>query len=463
MASKTLKSALLAASLLTPFLAVATASADTVEDVVRQALATNPRMSVFMANRESIDYELRRARGMYLPQIDASAGIGVQRSENFRTQAAGTNKEFHRRNEMALNLTQRLFDGMEGAGEIKKQRARARSAARRVFENAEVLGLDAIVVFLEIYRQRELLRLAEDNLAAHLSILDDLRVLQERGGGDEADLSQAEARRARSRATLYQTQNDLRDAEASYKRIVGEAPKDIELPTLDESVIPATWEDALDLANNGNPTTKIFEEEINIPRADVLIAESNMYPKINLEASWSELRGNDGILTRSNDYIMMIRMRWNLYRGGSDLADTRAALARIVQARNRRYEAANGAVEDMRVSWNAYEISKDRARVLGEAVGHNERTLASYKEQFTQAGRRTLLDVLDAENELFTTRGQLISAEINVLTASYRILGAGGRLLATLGVEAPKQGNPSTPSFSEHVLPTGWSQPREGG
>lgn len=462
MASNTLKSMLLAASLLSPFAVIAAASGDTIEDVVRQVLATNPRMSVFLSNRESIDYELRRARGLYLPQLDLTAGVGQQRSENFRTRAVGTDDEYHDRREFALTLSQRLFDGLNAVGEINKQKARVRSAARRVFENAEVLGLDAVTSFMEVYRQRKLVLLAETNLAAHVAIFDALKEVEARGGGDAADTSQAEARRARSRATLYQTQNDLRDAEATYKRTIGEAARDLDLPDFDESVLPATWEEAYELAIKSNPTTKIFEEEEGIAKGDVTIATSNMYPRFNLEAAYSENEGNDGILTKTTDYTVMVRMRWNLYRGGSDLADRRAALARVMQARNQRYEAANGAVEDMRISWNAYEISKDRARVLEEAVGHNQVTRDLYETQYTETGQRTLLDLLDAENELFTTRGQLISAEINVLIASYRILTAGGQLLATLGIEAPKQGNPESPTFLEHVMPTGWSPPKGG-
>ena len=229
---------------------------------------------------------------------------------------------------------------------------------------------------------------------------------------------------------------------------------------MDKSLLPATWEEAYALVKKSNPTTKIFEEEEGIAEGDVTIATSLMYPRINLEASYSETEGNDGILTTTKDTILMLRMRWNLYRGGSDLADRRAALARVMQARNQRYEAANGAVEEMRISWNAFEISQDRVRVLGEAVGHNEVTRELYEDQFKNAGRRTLLDVLDAENELFTTRGQLISAEINVLIASYRILTGGGQLLATLGIEPPKQGNPESPNFMQHVMPTGWTPPK---
>jgi adhesin transport system outer membrane protein len=320
-----------------------------------------------------------------------------------------------------------------------------------VFENAEVLALDAINAFLEVRRQRELVRLSEENLQAHEDMLANLREREASDAGSSVDVVQTEARRSLARATLFRVQNQLRDSEANYKRIVGEHPTDLDEPTVDVSALPQDWEDALTLAKESNPTTKIFEAEINIAKKDVEIADSNMYPKINLEAEYSKLQDADGDEEEIDSAMLMVRMRWNLYRGGSDQAEKRAALARVMQAKNSRYDAANGAVEEMRISWNSYEITAERVKVLGEAVEFNQETLNNYKELFN-VGQRSLLDVLDAENELFVSRSLLVTANSNHMSASYRMLAAGGQLLDTLNIEPPKQGNPETPTFTQQVF-----------
>lgn len=451
MSPKLLKGLFLATTLLGSSLIASQAAADNLEDVVRQALTTNPKMSVFLSNRESIDFELRRERGLYLPQIDIAAGIGYQQYDSQSSQLRGTDDDWLDREEYSVALTQRLFDGFEAASKIGKQKARVESASRRVFENAEVLALDAINAFLEVRRQRELVRLSEENLQAHEDMLANLREREASDAGSSVDVVQTEARRSLARATLFRVQNQLRDSEANYKRIVGEHPTDLDEPTVDVSALPQDWEDALTLAKESNPTTKIFEAEINIAKKDVEIADSNMYPKINLEAEYSKLQDADGDEEEIDSAMLMVRMRWNLYRGGSDQAEKRAALARVMQAKNSRYDAANGAVEEMRISWNSYEITAERVKVLGEAVEFNQETLNNYKELFN-VGQRSLLDVLDAENELFVSRSLLVTANSNHMSASYRMLAAGGQLLDTLNIEPPKQGNPETPTFTQQVF-----------
>jgi adhesin transport system outer membrane protein len=428
------------------------AYADTIQDVVRQALATNPRMSAFLSNREAIDYELRRDRGLYLPQLDVDAGFGKERVRNLRTRGLGTDRGWLNRKDITVTLTQRLFDGFDAASRIGKQKARAASAAHRVNENAEVLALDAVDAYLEVYLQRELLKLAKLNVTTHVDILAKIDKRFKEGDTSKDNVSQASARRARSLATEFQKKNDLQDADAGYLRIVGEPSRDVALPKSPEKSLPKNWEAALHLAKTSNPGTKIFISDIEVARKDIDIAAVRLYPSVNFEASYSYSEDADGFNTWAEVANAMVRLRWNLYRGGSDIADRRAAIARMMQARNQRYDAANTAIEEMRLSWNAYETSKERVVVLKDAVTFNVDTVTIYKIQF-ETGNRSLLDRLDAENELFVTKGQLMTAEINVLKASFRMLAAGGRLLDVLNVQRPKQADPKVPSFGKHIFP----------
>src|SRR3546814_10045360 len=104
--------------------------------------------------------------------------------------------------------------------------ARVESAANRVMENSEVLALDAIGSYLEVLRQRDLVRLAEDNVAYHSQVLDAQRARLEGGGGSEADVDQTEGRASRAQNTLIETLQDLRISEAIFARIIGSFPGD---------------------------------------------------------------------------------------------------------------------------------------------------------------------------------------------------------------------------------------------
>ncbi len=192
-----LKAVLLGSALILP--GSLTAEAVSINEAIKLALATNPDIGIVVSNREAVDEELRQARGLWLPQLDAALGIGRERTNDRTTRAAGKGHLDLTREEASLTLQQRIFDGFEANSTIEREMARVESAANRVHENAEFLALDVIGGYVEVLRQRELVRLAEANLNVHIGILDSLQQRLAGGGGSRADVAQTEARSARAR------------------------------------------------------------------------------------------------------------------------------------------------------------------------------------------------------------------------------------------------------------------------
>ncbi|WP_193371554.1 TolC family outer membrane protein [Pelagibius marinus] len=412
----------------------------TLQEAVQQAIATNPDIGIVASNREAVDQELRQARGLYLPQIDVAAGIGI---ENFNDSTSRANNnggtETTNRRESSITLQQRLFDGFEAGATVEREMARVESAANRVLENSEVLALDAIGAYVEVLRQRDLVRLAEDNVAYHQQVLDAQRARLQGGGGSQADVDQTEARYSRAKNTLVTTLQDLRVAEAVYTRIVGSFPgNDLSYPEFPAASLPADLDEAVQLAVRNNPTTKIFEADVRTAEAEIELAEVPLYPAVTLEAQSEYNDGTSALDTYEFNNQLMVRVRWNIFRGGIDRAARQEALFRLTESKNRRYRSVLESQQEMRRSWFELEAARDSIEALEDARDFNRSTLGAYEQQF-EVAQRTLLDVLDAENELFTSEGQLITAQTNEQLASYRILGVGGVLLETLGVSAPEQ------------------------
>jgi adhesin transport system outer membrane protein len=109
-----------------------------------------------------------------------------------------------------------------------------------------------------------------------------------------------------------------------------------------------------------------------------------------------------------------------------------------MESKNRRLQSQLNAEQEIRQSWYALEANQQRVDDLADSVRFNTETRDAYRAQFDVA-QRTLLDVLDAENELFVSSGQLVTAQTNELLASYRVLAVSGTLLNTLGIAAPDQ------------------------
>ena len=431
------KAVLLGTALVFPL--ALSANAMTLQEAVQQAIATNPDIGVVASNREAVDQELRQARGLYLPQIDAAAGIGVGAINDSTSRASGGDYEETVRRESSITLQQRLFDGFEAGATVEREMARVESAANRVMENSEVLALDAIGAYLEVLRQRDLVRLAEDNVGYHGQVLDAQQARLEGGGGSAADVDQTDARSARARNTLVETLQGLRVAEAIFARIIGSFPgNDLSYPEFPAGALPGDLDEAVQLAVRNNPTTKIFEADVRTAEAEVELSEVPLYPAVTLEAQTEYNDGTDALDTYEFNNQLMVRVRWNLFRGGIDRAARQEALFRLTESKNRRYSSVLESQQEMRRSWFELEAARDSIEALEDARDFNRSTLGAYEQQF-EVAQRTLLDVLDAENELFVSEGQLITAQTNEQLASYRILAVGGGLLETMGVSAPQQ------------------------
>jgi adhesin transport system outer membrane protein len=271
------------------------------------------------------------------------------------------------------------------------------------------------------------------------------------GGGSRADVAQTEVRVSRARATLTRNYNLLRDAEAVYTRRVGQFPDDLQAPESIVHSLPSDIDVALEIARRSNLTTKIFEADVRSAEAEIDISEVPFYPTVSLEALSEYNDGNTSADTYEFNNQLMLRLNWNLFRGGIDRAARQEALARLNESKNRRYRSRLEAEREMRTSWFAFEASRQSVVDLKSAVVFAQETRDAYIQQF-EVAQRTLLDVLDAENELFVSASELVTAQTNESLASFRILAVSGTLMSVLGVAPPKQARVQHKSWREGLL-----------
>jgi len=422
------------------------ASAQSLRESAQTAIRTNPRVDVVTTNRQAIDQELARARGAYYPQLDLRAGIGPEWSDNSttRSSADGGSRTLTRK-DSGVFATQRVFDGWETDSEVERQKARTVSAARRVGETSETIALDAIEAHLDVVRQRQLLRLAEDNVEVHRSMMGRVRQRARGGAAGTADIDQVQARLDTALATLSETRGALQDAENRYFYIVNQRPAQLAPADL-PAALPGDLDAAVERARKQNRTIKITEADVVVADREIDVAESTFWPKLNIELSGTKNRDVDGTPGPDNDAQALVVLRWNLFRGGADVAQRRVALGRMSQAMAQRSVAFRQAEEETRRSWVAYRTASERLPSLQSATLQNRSVRDAYTRQFFELGQRSLIDVLNAENELFVASGRLVSAQQARVFAGYRMLAAMGELITQLGLEMPPEGDESKPA-----------------
>lgn len=405
-----------------------------VQASVIATLNTNPRLAELKQNRTAVQKDLAQTQGRYYPRVDLNLGAGTDSHSDALTRSQNTQGDWDGRTEASMFLVQPLYQGGELDSSVRVQSAKVESADKRVWDNAEALALDAAIAHLESWRQRRLLELSNQNLAAHQEILNNIQERQRAGAGSMADVLQASGRLTLTLTSQLQIKADLEAALANYRRVAGRNPGKLELPIDFRSHLPNDKEDALRRAETCNPKLAAFAADIKISQYEVDVRKSFFLPRVNLELSSTYRDHVESSETYEQNNAAMVRLRWNLFNGGSDSAARESAEARKLQTLLARQDQYNQIVEQVNDTWNRYTIAGKLIKTYLEAVKYNRETLEAYKQQFV-VGQRSLLDVLGAENELFLSSGQLITARINEIIAAYRLLALSGCLIRSLDID----------------------------
>jgi adhesin transport system outer membrane protein len=202
--------------------------------------------------------------------------------------------------------------------------------------------------------------------------------------------------------------------------------------------LPESEEASAAAAAVTSPTVLVANADIDVAEAELRGARAGYYPNLDLELGASAGDSLDGVEGRDISAQALLVLRYNLFRGGGDIAREREAFARIKEARAALRVAQRDAEEDARVAFNALTTARARLAALSQGVEAQRATRDIYAQQF-DLGQRGLLDLLDAENELFIDRSNLVTATYTEVFAVYRVLAVIGTLLDTLSIDRPKQ------------------------
>ncbi|MBE0440129.1 MAG: TolC family outer membrane protein [Gammaproteobacteria bacterium] len=417
-----------------------TVSATTLQQAVDITIKTNPDILAASNERNAVAEEVNQARAGYRPTIDLTVGTGWESSDNPTTRNSTTpsnHKNVHmNRDEASIQLRQMLFDGMATRSEVKRQQARTQSRAYGVFGASENTALEATKAYIDVLRVQKLVDLATTNFEAHERTHDQIKLRSDRGVGRKADLDQSQGRLALARSNLIAEQSNLRDAETNYLRVVGVAPESLSDPESPSALIPETLDDAIGQALGNHPILKSAEADVQSAHAQYDTAQSPFYPRIDLELGATANNDLDGVDGHNNDVTAMIRLRYNLLNGGKDSARSQETAHLINQAAEIRNNTHRQVEQSVRLSWNALQTVNNQISYFEQYVDSSEKSRNAYQQQFS-LGQRTLLDLLDSENEVFTARQNLVNARYDQLYARYRILNSMGALLQGLEVGLP--------------------------
>ncbi len=402
----------------------------TLNEAVEYTLNTNPEVQAAFNQKKAIAYEIDGARSGYKPDISVSAAVGKER----RTSPATGNVEIDLdRQELAVQARQMLFDGFATRSEVDRQSARYQSAVHSSQAVSNNTALRATEVYLNVLKTAKLLDLARDSLWEHTNIYDQMVLRQKQGVGSRADLDQIISRLALSNSNMVVAQNNFADAKSNYQRVIGLFPNVEAMLAPDQPPeFTATKDDAVKFALEEHPTLKSASFDVASANAQYEASKAPYWPRLTLEADkrWDE---NVGLAGEDEDFIVSLRLTYDLYAGGANKARKKQTAILINESKDIRNNARRQVVESMQLSWNAFDALTTQLTYLEQHAKASERTKDAYAKQFN-IGKRTLLDLLNTENEVVDARRSLVNAQFDRLFSLYRIRNANGTILESLNL-----------------------------
>lgn len=430
------------------------ASAMTLTEAIQNTIDNHPEVHAGSNSRLAADESLKIAKGGYLPTVDMLASYGREHSDSVSTRVFGDhNTETLNARTAELRLRQMVFDGFNTPNEVARNEAVVNSRAYRLLGATESLALRTVEVYLDVLKRREMVALAENNLQAHRRVHDQISLRSERGVGSNADRDQSQARRALAENNLYTEQVNLADAEANFFSAVGRMPDELETPVSIRSQMPASLASAREQVMANNPLLKSAQADVHAAEKQYEAAKSKFYPRFDVELSGNaddNIGGDEG---HYNRWYAGVTMNYNLFNGMRDKAQLQSGAHQINESMDIRNNALRVLNENLMLSWNAMENARLQTPIALDYASNTTKVREAYQQQFSLS-QRTLLDLLDSENELFTARRRYTEVRYIEEFSMYRVLAAMGDLLRKHNVVPPSEALALTDVRSEARLPS---------
>lgn len=424
-----------------PFLLPVTGFGLTVDEAYRTVIDTNPEVRERIENYRAVEEDKTIAFADYLPVVDVQGGIGYKHYDG--TIAGAESPDDWKATEAFIRARQNIFRGFSTMNDVEQQDARILSAQYYLMEKVSQLGLQMIESYLEVLKQKQVYQLTLENRDTHQRYYDMIKERLDSGAGTQADFEQISGRLALAESNVKVATNNYQDAQTNFKRIYGEAvnPDDMMEADINASLIPQTLEEAENNATLHYPTLWANRKNVEAAQAAYRQAKNNYYPWLDLEVKQTYVNNDaTGVLAgpqlagETNEFSVMLIASWNLFNGMADVAGRDKALAEAFNESEKMLNNQRLVTERLNLSWAAKERIGEQVEYLKQHRDFTEKTLAAYNEEF-RLGRRTLLDVLDVENEFYTSRKSYVSALYDEQLADYRVIENVGNLPMVVSVK----------------------------
>ena len=428
----------LAGSALGLALAAAPAQADTLQEALTEAYFDNPLLESARAALRAIDENVPIERSAGLPSVEATASA----TEFVRQSDANRAFSPDRALTAGLDLGVPIYSGgaVKNGVRAAVERVEAGRADLRGTESA--IFTQVVAAYMDVLRGQALVALSTnqvDVLGVNVQATSDRFEI---GDLTRTDVAQSQARLALAQGDLRTAQANLIAAREDYIALVGEAPTNLQPPPPLPG-LPDSAEVAVEVALENNPDLIAARQLAEAAGYDIEVAGASRLPRVSVFAGYDyqNFLGSspDRVLDPTLPDVPLIpadqtsaaaqagvSLRVPLFQGGRPAALQRQATARAVAALEQVIAAERDVIAQVRAAYSSWQASLAIIESSQAAVSAAELSLEGVRAE-NSIGNRTILDVLNAEQELLQSRVQLVTARRNAYVAGFSLLAAMGR------------------------------------
>ncbi len=417
----------------------------TVDEMAQQTLDANPQIKQHISELHSLEYDLDKAYSDYKPSVDIYGGVGPERTYG---KGLGVDDQANLvASEASLTLTENLFHGFNTEYDVKEQKSRIQAAKYFTLQEANSVLIKFITSYLDILKNKQILMVEYENVKTHERINRMIREKTELGHGNRTDVEQSEARKILAYSNYIVQQNNYRDSLFNFEHYNGNIILGNQMPEAINADLPSyNFDELIALALEYNPTIKIEELNIETQNSKYSKTLSSFYPTLDAELSLNYTNDVNGYDYERRSAKAMLKLNYNLYNGAYD-ESIRLQNLEAKSAHQYSYQENQRAVrEKLKLAFMSYLHNKKRIKCLKVYVKMSKNTAESFAEEY-YLGRRTLLDLLNVEQEYTHAQKELLNAQNELYLSTYRILDALGITASALHTDLYNTLQLKTPEF----------------
>ncbi len=412
--------------------AIEKTGAETLESALAATYLSNPQLLAKRAHSRAIHESVPQALAHWRPHLTLS----LQGSHgHYEDSSASTSSHARTARSGSVGITQALYRGGRTVAATTEAEARVQAEWAQLIDVEQTVLRNAAQAYLDVVRDQAVLAL---NMNSEQVLRHQLVAARDRfrvGEITQTDVAQAEARLARTTAVRLAAEGTLQSSRATYEQVVGTMPGQLAFPQAPPN-LPTSLSEAIESAASVNPVVNATEHTAQAAQHSIIQIRGELRPTVSLEGrlsrNWNQTDRDSRTRTESAEVMLTIKVP--LYQQGAVYARLREAKHTASQRRLESDQSRRVAIESVTQAWEGLQsartqIESFQAQILAAKVALNG------AKREAQVGSRTVLDVLNAEQELLDSRVALVRAKRDQLYTSYKLLSAMGRMTAsTLGL-----------------------------